>query len=569
MRPKLLYTTQQFESKRLDSIIDLDEDTRTIKVYISNVENVYMIVSKAELSMMYACEDNECEVVISNVYFNQPGELTVTVFEGETQIAKETFVVQAYVVCRIPHCIVCVEFFTQFHCLPPQVQAFHIAAVLIMILLSVALIMGVVYLVKRYKFNIQRMDIKPPTNTELLILSLLVCGALGCDDVITLTAEIHDCFLTTNSETCNVVLDALFTLPRPGVELCVRLYDPQQNFLLDAKIRLSHHEVVANLQRMYYTTGYSFSYVSWSQCNWDAGCEDSCPLNSSGVYNVLADPLFSNLNLAGTDNYMAVCMDRGGCWGDDCPSCQEGCAKSVIRLIPIGSTIAEMFRITTAEKHPIVEVDIADQSQEIIFRTNDFVNITDRITIAYESGTFYPYVDEKSVLCELVGSYRCWIRDASLSPVPGDVGELQAANPSVFLTPPYSGMVFNKILFPSPYVQNLAVRWTQTSNFVIGGGRTYLPQTWGLTTWTNVTGSKMFGISTEPFSALFGLELKNYTLTRIRTEVCPQIIDLSASGCHSCDSGFTLKMKASSTCLSGFATLIFDPEMLSSLQVYN
>lgn len=589
-------------------------------IVVTTPEPDYTKVSttKDGLQNLFACAETQCILRLPDTYFLNPGSMIVRVFINDTLDAESTLTVTPYIKCNIPRCVFCEAMYQDFTCFPWQFQMFIISACIVIFLgggLMVWYILkcscafscckkcrkqthnkisiswdaikdkmkrklsknknaqddgteDVVDRSRDYEMRPIEPDIglireNPPASLfrVALILGLisLALGQTSCSSGITVTASNNLCYANGVTETCQVTIENLFTIPAPGLSACFTIMKPDLTPIGKIDINYDQMIQVAPLQTLYYTTIWSGISISDKQCPWEHMC------GSCASYNPLTDPGAcggsSTCLLAGiTQMYqgMSRCDSQCGCAGCGCFACDASCVYSRAAIVPSGLPYS-VNRPVSVQLRPQLRVNFTHNGASEVTPVNVLnaetqVGLNFTITIQGSLAGSTTNFAGQNVVCGPEGCTMGSTSDPN-SPVIHSVGDIQANDPSQ--------------LGAFGQYQLAAGLWTAlptstATNYVFAaagfGARAshdYLPTVRGSTLW-GMSWPNLVGVDQAPGAVVAILKSNGpIIISRTVNIVCPEILENSGNltGCYSCDQGATIRIRARSRCSGGMAVV--------------
>lgn len=177
----------------------------------------------------------------------------------------------------------------------------------------------------------------------VMMVMTLMSGALGCSEVVALTAGRSSCSVGPNQELRCVLSEATRLVLAPqGQDTCLLVKDPNGEPLGTLLVEVKDLALVCAKESSYFTRSFRMKTDSIKKCPWKGECwGERC--GKVGPKERLAD-LSQEANAAPG---FSGCMEACGCWGCGCFSCAAACQFYRVYAVPTSSTVYEMFTCPT------------------------------------------------------------------------------------------------------------------------------------------------------------------------------------------------------------------------------
>jgi len=608
-------TLQRYDLSELDTrdavnpTIHLKLDDNVLKVYLSKKEDYMIMMSKDDFSFSDRFTDDYYELDLPIKARIISGDLQVWIIDTTGNTYSETIWIPGLKSCNLVDCVICVDSFRNFDCMPRTMKFFF---VLVMILIVAAallvfpgLIWAVVFLLKLMKliliwsYNLFKSLLmrtkKPftrlynavdsqPAKTEIqmeeakefnpnitvvkgrqpgrsglnptysFLLITLVGLSMACDYGAVIDTEEIDC----RRGYCLLSEELSFTLRHPNEVFCFTIVegDAVVGSLNITFISMEYH-LLNTFQ--YYSSSWDLVSENNKRCAWTDHCNDD---DCSGL-----DPA-EDINAYGELNQHTVlewpgvtsCHRVSGGVNNNCFSTTDACVFS---------------RASLAPKFPQVKVSL----------TNDILAVpTLQVSYSFNNGTFTYSTKPLQTECMSIGCFEIedytsfdlpelskkWVSGpagvsymsaADLNePVEGVCGDIQTSDPIYFVLGNPSGFEYSSDLIKIESVGEKSVSYASKSagcDFYMTNKK--LPQkVANLNCLAPHPDDDSIIVCQPDFPVSISGSLtfnETFNFTRTISVVCPDVEFEETTGCESCDTGAFLQIKIKSSCEAGSVLL--------------
>ncbi|VDL64515.1 unnamed protein product [Nippostrongylus brasiliensis] len=195
-----------------------------------------------------------------------------------------------------------------------------------------------------------------------ILLTLILTGSKGCQQVDVYGHQIFSCYQTTKGESCHVDTSAVIKINPFKQEACLRLTS-NHTTLLELKLLWKFLELTCKSETLLFSRSTSYGLLDSKRCP-HAG---SCSEQKCGAINRTSQ--VPELQQANDYPGVTGCVESCGGPGCGCLYLSSGCLFYRIYLIPNDNAVYELFRCTQWKPSVSIEITVTGTHQQEKFRT--------------------------------------------------------------------------------------------------------------------------------------------------------------------------------------------------------
>lgn len=556
---------------------------------------------------------SEAWLRIENIALIKSGTLYVMIRDADGETEDYEFPITGQVVCRVHDCIICMDAFRSFKCLP-----YTIKAVIILFFLSISLLLlclfpmtfvvlgkfimkllqGTLFCAKLpvrfYKSDFMKkvfgsterlkdsllakeegVDVETRSTSfrakspllSMLIMSLLIVATSahpddwGCAETTTIDAVAMSCFSPCAycRNNCSATFTTELTFDRNQQKLCRKVVDQNRKSIGLLEISMVSVEKRVDTRSIYYTSDYRIVDQSAHRC-YDAGtCSNT---TCAAPQSRSAGGELSDYELTQYPG-QTICERRAGGWENGCGLLVDGCVFSGFAIIP-GGKVYQVYDSYRIFNQPHIFVNYTTGGN------NSFSYRTELTNLWSEIGQFEMEIEGElddgdldfqdfKVVTDGSTSYLTYASNVNVYN-PNIIGDIQANSADNLEWP---GVAFGydpKMITMIPQGRETLFEYSEAAMKSLRPEHKLPRQEFGMV-WSFDSNNQLRANTTSfaPFKILMKTKA-NFTFWDFTAIVCPKILNVSGSGCYDCSIGANVNVTVKSLCDDGLVEVSTDSD---------